>query len=85
MTKKKDLYNLHCRVKYSTAEVLKTQAEEHDISLGEVIDQLVAGFEHFCMKEEEWLKETDINGTLNKLMEKVDRIEKKIGSGAELA
>ena len=81
MTKKKDLYNLHCRVKHATAEELKNQAEEMGISLGEVIDQLVVGYEHLCRNEEEWLKETDINGTLKKLMEKVDRIEQKIDSG----
>ena len=38
MTKKKDLYNLHCRVEHLTAEKLKAWSEELGYSMGEVID-----------------------------------------------
>ena len=80
MTKKKDLYNLHCRIKHSTAEELKNQSEEMGISMGEVIDQLLEAFLHFCHKEEVEWGQTNINDTLKTLLEKVERIEKKVGA-----
>ena len=80
MTKKKDLYNLHCRVKHSTAEKLKAWSEELGLSIGEEIDQVVEGFEDYCNKEDEVLEKTDIHDILSMLLEKVDRIEKKVGS-----
>ena len=44
MTKKKDLYNLHCRVEHLTAEKLKAWSEELGYSMGEVIDCVVDGY-----------------------------------------
>ena len=79
MTKKKDLYNLHCRVKHSTAELLKSQSEEQGLSLGEVLDLMVEGYVEYCNAQDEILEKTDINDTLSKLMEKVIGIEKKLG------
>ena len=78
MTKKKDLYNLHCRVKHSTAELLKTQAEELGIPVGEVVDFIAEEYVELCNSQDEILEKTDINDTLSKLMEKIERIEKKI-------
>ena len=78
MTKKKDLYNLHCRVKHSTAEKLKAWSEELGLSMGEVIDQVVENYEDYCNREDEVLERTDLHNTLEKLLEKVDRIEKKV-------
>ena len=46
MTKKKDLYNLHCRVEHLTAEKLKAWSEELGYSMGEVIDCVVDGYEY---------------------------------------
>ena len=80
MTKKKDLYNLHCRVKHSTAEKLKAWSEELGLSLGEEIDQIVDGYEDFCNREDEVLEKTDLHDILERLVEKVERIEKKIGT-----
>lgn len=79
MTMKKDLYNLHCRVKHSTAETLKTQSEEIGIPVGEVVDLMIEGYVHFCETEDQLQKDTDIYGLLSKIMEKVDKIERKIG------
>ena len=80
MTKKKDLYNLHCRVKHSTAEKLKTWSEDLGLSLGEVIDQVVENYEEYCNKEDGILERTNIQIILSDLLEKVDRIEKKMGA-----
>ena len=80
MTKKKDLYNLHCRVKHSTAEKLKAWSEELGLSIGEEIDQVVEGFEDVCNKEDDVLEKMDIHNLLETLVEKVNRIEKKVGA-----
>ena len=80
MTKKKDLYNLHCRVKHSTAEKLKAWSEELGLSLGEVIDQVVENYEDYCNKEDEVLERTDLHNILSNLLEKVDKIEQKVGA-----
>lgn len=81
MTKKKDLYNLHCRVKHSTAEKLKAWSEDLGFSIGEEIDQIVENYEDYCNKEDEILERTDLHDILSDLLEKVDRIEKKMGAG----
>ena len=80
MTMKKDLYNLHCRVKHSTAEILKTQSEELGITVGEVVDLLVEGYVDFCNNQDEWFKKTDIYEQISNLMERVEKIEKKVGA-----
>ena len=80
MTMKKDLYNLHCRVKHSTADRLKSYSEELGLSVGEVIDLALEGYEHYCNKEDELMKETDISEQLSTLVEKVEKIEKKVGA-----
>ena len=79
MTKKKDLYNLHCRVEHLTAEKLKAWSEELGYSMGEVIDCVVDGYEGFCNNQDEWLRNSDIYDQLSKLLDKVERIEKKVG------
>ena len=78
MTKKKDLYNLHCRVKHSTAETLKTQSEELGIPVGEVVDLMIEGYVEYCCAQDEIFEKTDIHSVLSKMMEKVDRIEQKV-------
>lgn len=80
MTKKKDLYNLHCRVEHLTAEKLKAWSEELGYSMGEVIDCVVDGYEGFCNNQDEWLRNGDIYEQLSKLLDKVERIEKKVGA-----
>ena len=79
MTKKKDLYNLHCRVEHLTAEKLKAWSDELGYSMGEVIDCVVGGYEGFCNNQDEWLRNSDIYNQLSTLLEKMDRIEKKMG------
>ena len=80
MTMKKDLYNLHCRVKHSTAETLKTQSEELGIPVGEVVDLMVEGYVEYCYSQDEVLEKADIHDLLSRLMEKVERIEQKVGA-----
>ena len=80
MTKKKDLYNLHCRVEHLTAEKLKAWSEELGYSMGEVIDCVVDGYEGFCNNQDKWLRNGDIYEQLSKLLDKVERIEKKVGA-----
>lgn len=79
MNLKKDLYNLHCRVKHSTADVLKQQSEELGVSVGEVVDVIVESYLEFCHTQDQWLEETDIYGQLSQLNEKLDKIGQKIG------
>ena len=80
MTMKKDLYNLHCRVKHSTAERLKSYSEELGLSVGEVIDLVLEGYEEYTNFQDELMKETDISEQLSTLLDKVERIEKKVGA-----
>lgn len=80
MTMKKDLYNLHCRVKHSTAERLKSYSEELGLSVGEVIDLVLEGYEEYTNSQDELMQETDIYDQLSKLLDKVERIEKKVGA-----
>ena len=80
MTMKKDLYNLHCRVKHSTAERLKSYSEELGFSVGEVIDLVLEGYEEYTNSQDELMQETDISSQLSTLLEKVERIEKKVGA-----
>ena len=79
MNRKKDLVNLHCRIKPLTAEKLKSWSGELGNSMGEMIDQIVDGYEHFCNTQDEWLKNSDVYGALSKLIEKVDKIGQKVG------
>ena len=79
MTKKKDLYNLHCRVEHLTAEKLKAWSEELGYSMGEVIDCVVDGYEGFCNDQDEWLRNSDVCGQLSKLNNKIDKIAEKVG------
>jgi len=80
MSLKKDLFNLHCRVKHSTADLLKQQSKELGIGVGEVVDVMVEGYLEFCNSQDEWLEKTDIYDQLSKLLDKVERIEKKVGA-----
>lgn len=57
MSQKKDLYNLHCSVKQSTAEKLKALSENLGLSLAEVIDRIVENYEDHCNKEDEVFNE----------------------------
>lgn len=79
MNQKKDLVHLHCRVKPITYDKLKAWSDELGDSMGEMIDSIVDGYEHFCNTEDEWLKDSDVYGVLKALMEKVDRIAQKVG------
>lgn len=79
MNKKKDLIDIHCRIKPSTAAKLKEISEDLGFSIGEVIDQVVDGYEHFCNTQDEWLKDADVYEALSKLIDKVDKIGQKVG------
>ena len=79
MNKKKDLVNLHCRIKPSTAEKLRALSEDLGNSMGEVIDLVVEGYEDFCKDQDEWLKDSDVYDKLSELVEKVDKIGQKVG------
>lgn len=79
MNKKKDLTDIHCRIKPITAAKLKEFSDELGLSMGEVIDQIVDGYEHLCNTQDEWLKDNDVFGALSKLIEKVDKIGQKVG------
>ena len=81
MSIKKDLYNLHCRVKHSTAKTLKSQSEELGIPVGEVVDLMIEGYVEYCYAQDEISEKTDIRSVLSKMMEKVDRIEQKVCAG----
>lgn len=80
MTKKKDLYNLHIRVKHPTADLLKSQSEDLGIPVGEVVDLIADWYVKYCNSQDELMKETDIYEQLSKLLDKVERIEKKVGA-----
>jgi len=80
MNKKKDLYNLHCRIENITIDKLKSWADDLGYSIGEMIDHVVEGYEDFCKSQDEWLERDDVYNALSKLNEKLDRIEKKIGA-----
>ena len=57
MTMKKDLYNLHCRVKHSTAERLKSYSEELGLAVGEVIDLVLEGYEEYTNSQDELMQD----------------------------
>lgn len=80
MSIKKDLYNLHCRVKHSTAETLKSQSEELGIPIGEVLDLMIEGYVEYCNSQDEILEKTSIHDILSSLVEKIDRIGQKVGA-----
>ena len=80
MTKKKDLYNLHCRVEHLTAEKLKTWTDELGMSVGEMIDHVVNWYEKYSNNQDAELEKDNLQETLSKLLEKVDRIEQKVGA-----
>lgn len=80
MSIKKDLYNLHCRVKHSTADLLKNQSEELGIPVGEVVDLMIDGYVEYCNSQDEILEQTSIHNILSSLVEKVDRIGQKVGA-----
>lgn len=81
MSIKKDLYNLHCRVKHSTAETLKAQSEELGVPIGEVVDLMIEGYVEYCNSQDEISEKTDIHSVLSMMMEKVDRIERRVCAG----
>lgn len=78
MMKKKDLYNLHCRITPTTSNKLKEWADEQGISVGEMIDLVVKLYEEMC---EEYCEEPspDISEQLSKILERVENLEKKVG------
>ena len=80
MTKKKDLYNLHCRVEHLTAEKLKAWTDEMGMSVGEMIDHIVEWYEKYSNNQDAELEKDKLQETLSKLLEKVDRIEQKLGA-----
>ena len=80
MTKKKDLYNLHCRVEHLTAEKLKAWSEELGYSVGEMIDIITKWYEEDSNNQDADLERLDVSDQLSTLLEKVERIEKKVGA-----
>ena len=79
MTKKKDLYNLHCRVEHLTAEKLKDWTEELGMSVGEMIDYIVNWYEKYCNNQDAELEKETLYDQLSKLNEKLDKIGQKVG------
>ena len=79
MTKKKDLEHLHVRIKHTTAGHLKEWSEELGYSIGEVIDFLVDNFVKESNKMDQELERADFSYILSNLMEKIDKIGKKVG------
>lgn len=53
MNREKELQDLYAMVKTETAEKLNSWAEDLGLSLGETIDQVVAGYESFCNRQED--------------------------------
>ena len=80
MSMKKDLYNLHCRVEHLTAEKLKIWTDELGMSVGEMIDHVVNWYEKYSNNQDAELEKDKLQETLSKIMEKVDRIEQKVGA-----
>ena len=78
--KKKDLVNLHCKIRPITAATLNELSDDLGISMGEVIDQVVDGYVDFCNTQDEWLKDSDVYGVLSQLIEKVDKIGRKLSA-----
>ena len=78
MTKKKDLYNLHCRIEHLTAEKLKAWSEELGYSVGEMIDSIVNWYEEYCNNQDAELEKEDIYDQLSQLNEKLDKIGQKV-------
>ena len=70
---------LLCKIKPLTYEKLKAWSDELGYSMGEVIDCVVDGYEGFCNDQDEWLRNSDVYDQLSKLLDKVERIEKKVG------
>ena len=48
--------------------------------VGEVIDLVLEGYEEYTNSQDELVKETNISNQLSTLLEKVERIEKKVGA-----
>ena len=79
MTKKKDLYNLHCRIEHLTAEKLKAWSDELGLSVGELIDKLVQWHEEDALNQDAELEKATIYDQLSQLNEKLDKIGQKVG------
>lgn len=79
MNQKKDLVHLHIRIKSITYDKLKAWSEELGNSMGEIIDDITEGYEHFCNTQDEWLKDSNVYDALSKLIEKVEKIGQKVG------
>lgn len=80
MNRKKDLANLHCKISPITVSTLKELSDDIGISMGEVIDLVVEGYKDFCNAQDEWLKDSDVYGALSQLIEKVDKIGRKVSA-----
>ena len=80
MNRKKDLVNLHIRIKPITYDKLKAWSDELGNSMGELIDSIVDGYEDSCKEQDEWLKDSNVYEQLSKLMEKIDKISQKVGA-----
>ena len=77
---KKDRYCLLCRIKYSTAEMLKFYSTELGISVGEVVDMMIKGYDKYLNSDDDDESEQkSIHDILSTLVEKIDRIEQKMG------
>ena len=48
--------------------------------VGEVIDLVLEGYEEYSNSQDELMQETDIYNQLSTLLDKVERIEKKVGA-----
>lgn len=79
MPKTTDTVNLNCSIKNITAEKLESWSKDLGLSIGEVIDDVVEGYEGFANSQDEWLEKADINRTLTLLCQKIDAICTKIG------
>ena len=52
--------------------------KNHFCSVGELIDKVVSWYEEYNNSQDELMKKTDISDQLSKLLDKVERIEKKV-------
>ena len=54
--------------------------KNHFCSVGELIDKVVSWHEEYNNSQDELMQEIDIYDQLSKLLDKVERIEKKVGA-----
>ena len=80
MNNPNDLVILRCRIDPLTNEKIKSWSNDLGLSMGEMIVQIVDGYEHFCNAQDEWLKDSNVYEVLSKLIDKVEKIEQMLSA-----